>query len=217
MNIIITGATGMVGEGVLLEILDNPKVQRVLMVNRKHFDLTHPKLSELIVPDFMNIDRHADELSGYDACFYCAGISSIGLDEATYTHITYDITMCMARALQRKNPTMVFTFVSGRGTNIHGRQMWARVKGKTEKDLLGVGFKSVYNFRPALMKPVKGQRNIKPIFRIVTSLYPVWALLFPNSCNTLREVTEAMISCTEHGYHKNILEVSDIHEASLAT
>lgn len=214
LNVILTGATGMVGEGVLLEMLDDPSIAKVMMVNRRHFDLQHPKLQELVVSDFIDVDRHAAELSGYDACFYCAGISSIGLDEASYTSITYETTMAFARALHRANPGMVFTFVSGRGTDIDGKQMWARVKGKTEDDLRTIGFKAVYNFRPALMKPAKGQRNVKPLFRIATSLYPLWAILFPGSCNTLGEVASAMIRCAERGYPTSTLEVQDIRKAA---
>jgi len=214
LNVILTGATGMVGEGVLIEMLDDPSIARVLMVNRRHFDLQHPKLQELLVSDFIDIDRHIAELSEYDACFYCAGISSIGLDEASYTSITYETTMTFARALHRANPGMVFIFVSGRGTDIDGKQMWARVKGKTENDLRTIGFKAVYNFRPALMKPAKGQRNVKPLFRIVTSLYPLWATLLPGSCNTMREVASAMIHCVERGYPASMLEVVDIRKAA---
>lgn len=217
LNVILTGATGMVGEGVLIEMLDDPSIAKVLMVNRRHFDLRHPKLQELVVQDFMDftdVDRYISELSGYDACFYCAGVSSIGLDEASYTEITYDITMTFARALHESNPGMVFTFVSGRGADPGGKQMWARVKGKTENDLQTIGFKAVYNFRPALMKPAKGQRNVKPLFRLVTSLYPVWAILFPGSCNTLREVASAMIHCVERGYPASTLEVTDIRKAA---
>ncbi len=217
LNVILTGATGMVGEGVLLEMLDDPSIAKVLMVNRRHFDLQHPKLQELVVQDFMEFldaDRYTAGLSGYDACFYCAGISSIGLDEASYTEITYDTTMTFAKALQRANPEMVFIYVSGRGTDIDGKRMWARVKGKTENDLRTTGFKAVYNFRPALMKPAKGQRNVKPLFRLVTSLYPVWVLLFPGSCNTLGEVASAMIRCVERGYPASTLEVVDIRNAA---
>jgi nucleoside-diphosphate-sugar epimerase len=131
LKIILTGATGMVGEGVLLECLNHPEVEQVLMVNRKHLDTTHPKLKELLLPNFMNLDAVEEELKGYNACFFCAGISSAGLNEEQYTHITYDITMHFAQSLVKLNPGMVFNFISGSHTDSSekGRLMWARVKG----------------------------------------------------------------------------------------
>jgi uncharacterized protein YbjT (DUF2867 family) len=209
MKIIITGATGMVGEGVLLECLQNPAITTVLIVNRRHFELTHPKLKELLVPDFLNLDNYTNDLKGFDACFYCAGISSVGLNEETYTKITYDTTIHFAKTLAKLNPNMVFNFVSGRSTDENGKSMWARVKGKTERALTEIGFKAVYNFRPAFMKPVKGQVNIKWLFKPIIWVYPH---LFPKGSLTLNQVGQAMVNVVFNGYHTNILEVKDIRE-----
>lgn len=210
IKVILTGATGMVGEGVLLECLDNPAVGEVLMMNRRHFDMTHPKLKELLVADFMNLDEVKSQLSGYDACFYCAGISSVGMSEEVYTHITYHTTLHVAGVLKELNPSIVFNFISGSHTDSsgQGKLMWARVKGRTENELNALFPGKQYNFRPALMKPFKEQRNFKGYNRYVKLLYPFLSLLFP-SCS-LQAIGRAMIATTMNGYGKNILEVKDI-------
>ena len=211
MKVIITGATGMVGEGVLLECLQNPAVKKVLMVNRKPSPLSHPKLEALIVPDFMKLEQYAAALAGYDACFYCAGISSIGMNEADYTYITYDTTLAFAKVLAAINPNMVFTFVSGSHTDSSekGRIMWARVKGRTENALLKLPFRGEYNFRPGFMKPFKDQKNIKTIFKIIIPIIPI---LFPKKSLTMQQVGQAMIHAVQKGYPKSILEIEDIKE-----
>lgn len=213
MKIIITGATGMVGEGVLFECLQNENVSEILMINRRHYDITSPKLTELLVPDFTKLDAYADKLQDYDACFYCAGISSVGLNEEKYTYITYDTTISFANALYKVNSQLVFNFVSGSHTDSseQGSTMWARVKGKTENALMKIPFKGVYNFRPGFMKPFKGQKNVKPLLK---PLIPVFSLLFPRSSLTLQQVGLAMIHAVERGYDKNILEIKDIKELS---
>jgi uncharacterized protein YbjT (DUF2867 family) len=212
IKIIITGATGMVGEGVLLECLQQPSVEKVLVVGRRPYSLQHPKLQELIVPDFFQLDKVQDRLSGYDACFYCAGISAIGMKEAEYSRITYDTTLHFATLLARLNPAMVFNYVSGQGTDSSGkgRMMWARVKGKTENALLQLPFKAVYNFRPGMMKPTHGQKNIKPIFKFMAALYPFFHTILPNSTSTLSQVGQAMINTVLKGADKPVLEVKDI-------
>jgi uncharacterized protein YbjT (DUF2867 family) len=214
MNIIITGATGMVGEGVLLECLQNPSVTKILMVNRKSSPIKHSKLEELIVTDFMKLDAYSTSLSGYDACFYCAGISSIGMNEATYTHITYDTTMNFAGKLASLNPDMVFSFVSGAQTDSSekGKIMWARVKGKTENALMQLPFKRAYNFRPGFMKPFKEQKNVKRIFKIIIPVIPI---LFPSQSLTLQQVGQAMINTVLKGYPKQVLEIKDIKELAV--
>jgi uncharacterized protein YbjT (DUF2867 family) len=214
IKLIITGATGMVGEGVLLECLQNESVAEVLIVNRRHYDLEHPKLKELIAPDFLRIEDFAEQLKGYDACFYCAGISSIGLKEEAYTKITYDTTLHFATVLSGLNPNMVFDFVTGKYTDSteKGRSMWARVKGKTENALMKLPFRGQYNFRPGFMKPFKEQKNVKAIFKPFIFLFPK---LFPGGSLTMQEVGRAMIHTVTRGYHKQILEVSDIRELSL--
>jgi hypothetical protein len=214
IRVIITGATGMVGEGVLLECLQHPAVGRALIVNRRPLGLAHRKLKELLVPDFMKLDGFASQLSGYDACFFCAGISSAGLREADYTHITYDLTLNFARTLAAANPEMTFIYVSGAGTDSSekGRLMWARVKGKTESDLAKLGFRGEYNFRPGLMKASPGQRNLKWTYKALGWTYPVWRVLAPNLASTMQQVALAMINVTLKGYPKQILEVRDINE-----
>jgi uncharacterized protein YbjT (DUF2867 family) len=209
MNIILTGATGMVGEGVLLECLDNPTVTSVLSVSRKPYGLQHPKLKELIVPDFLKISNYADQLTGYDACFFCAGISSVGMNEEKYTKITYDTTLAFAKTVLVQNPSLVFTYVSGRSTDSSekGRIMWARVKGKTENDLIKLGFKGMYNFRPALMIPVPGQKSIGTFQKI---LFHIFKYAFAKTSIPLKDVGKAMIHAVQRGYSKQVLEVEDI-------
>jgi uncharacterized protein YbjT (DUF2867 family) len=209
MNVIITGATGMVGEGVLLECLENSAVSKVLMVNRRPSHLTHAKLSELIIPDFTKPDNFANALRGYDACFYCAGISSVGMSEEKYTHITYTTTLAFAAKVAELNPGMVFTFVSGSQTNENGKMMWARVKGRTESALTKLPFKGVYNFRPGFMKPFPGQKNVKSFFWPFIWVFP---LFFPKISLTLKQVGQAMINSVNKGYSKSILEIEDIKE-----
>ncbi|MBF4515917.1 NAD-dependent epimerase/dehydratase family protein [Flavobacterium sp. ANB] len=214
MKVIITGATGMVGEGVLLECLENSAVEKVLMVNRKSSPLKHPKLAELIVPDFMNLESFTSELTGYDACFYCAGISSVGMNEEKFTQVTYDTTIYFAGKLASLNPDMVFTYVSGTHTDSSekGKIMWARVKGKTENDLIKLPFKGVYNYRPGFMKPFKEQKNVKTFFKPIIFLF---LILLPKRLSlTLKEVGQAMINNVNKGYPKNILEIEDIKIAA---
>lgn len=206
MNVIITGATGMVGEGVLLECLDNPAVTSVLSVSRKPYGLQHPKLKELIVKDFLKINEVASQLSGYDGCFFCAGISSVGLGEDKYTEITHHTTLVFAKAVLAQNPNLVFTYVSGRSSE-QGKVMWARVKGKTENDLIKLGFKGMYNFRPALMIPVSGQKSIGTIQKI---LFHTFKYFFAKTSIPLRDVGKAMIHAVQRGYSKQVLEVEDI-------
>jgi uncharacterized protein YbjT (DUF2867 family) len=213
LRVILTGATGMVGEGVLLECLENPAIGRVLMVNRKPFAMKHAKLTELIVPDFLKLDGASGELAGYHACFYCAGISSTGMSEADYSRITYDTPLHFAETLAKLNPQMVFCHVSGAQTDSSekGRIMWARVKGKAENALLRLPFRHVYNFRPGFMKPTALQRNVKSYYKAIGSLYPLLRVAFPNHVSTLRDVGRAMINSVIQGYPKQILEVRDIN------
>lgn len=209
MKIMITGATGMVGEGVLFECLENPAVKEVLIINRRHYDLQHPKLKELIVGDFTKLEGFESQLSGYDACFYCAGISSVGMSEEKYNHITYETTMAFAQQLVKWNPDMVFNFVSGGHTDSteQGKIMWARVKGKTENALMKLPFKAQYNFRPGFMKPFKQQKNVKAIFKPVIWIFPI---LLPKLSLTLKQVGQAMINAVQKGYPKQVLEIADI-------
>jgi len=212
MNVIVTGATGMVGEGVLLECLENPAVERVLSVSRRPSGYAHPKLTECLVPDFRDLAGVEAQLTGYEACFYCAGASSIGMTEAAYTAITYDTVLDFAQTLARLNPGMVMVHVSGAHTDGtgQGKVMWARVKGRAENALARLPFKAVYNFRPSLMKPAPGQKNIKRSYRVALVLYPLLNLFFPGI--PLRRVGLAMINCVRFGAPKGVLEAKDIRD-----
>lgn len=209
VKVIITGATGMVGEGVLFECLQNPQVAEVLIINRRHYDLSHPKLKECIVPDFTKLQHFAHELNGYDACFFCAGISSVGMKEEKYRYITYDTTLAFAKALLAINNNIVFTYVSGASTDSSekGKLMWARVKGKTENDLATLGFKAQYNFRPGVMLPFDGQKNWKYVYKVITKIIRFFS---SKAVITMQELGLAMINAVTKGYSKNILEIKDI-------
>ncbi|QDK81109.1 NAD-dependent epimerase/dehydratase family protein [Spirosoma sp. KCTC 42546] len=212
MRLIITGATGLVGEGVLLVCLENPTVTEVLIINRKPLARKHKKLVELIVTDFSEIKKYSEHLKNYDACFFCAGASSVGENEESFTKKTYDFVVPFAQMLSNINPAMTFIYVSGNRTDStgQGKVMWARVKGRTENALLKLPFKAVYAFRPGFMKPVKGQQNVRLIYRVFEAFYPVWLSLLPNWTCTMREVGLAMIHCVSRGYDKSILDVQDI-------
>jgi len=216
LNIILTGVTGMVGEGVLMECLQNNEVAKVLSISRRHYDLTHPKFTELIVPDFFAIEEYKNMLVGYDACFYCAGVSSVGMKEPEYTRITLDTTLHFARVLAMLNPKMVFNFVTSSHTDTSekGSMMWARVKGKTENELMKLPFRGQYNFRPGFMKPFKGQKNVKAIFKPIIAIFPY---LFPKKSLTLEEVGRAMIHTVIQGYPKQVLEIEDIKKLGQAS
>jgi uncharacterized protein YbjT (DUF2867 family) len=211
INAIITGATGMVGEGVLLECLDHPDTERILVLSRKPLGMTHPKLRELIVKDFFALEPIAQDLTGYNACFFCLGVSSVGISREEYRHITFDLTLNVAQTLARLSPAMTFCYVTGAGTDSSekGRVAWARVKGATENALLRL-FKNAYMFRPGFMKTTPGQKNIKSWFKYIAWLYPIGRKLYPAGFCTLREVGQAMINVVLKGYPKTILEVPDI-------
>ena len=211
-RLIITGTTGMVGEGVLLTCLAQPEVEQVLAVSRRPSGVVHPKLHELLVPDFFDLARIEEELLGYTACLFCAGVSAVGMNEAGYTRLTHDLTLHFAETLVRLNPAMTFCYVSGAGTDSRekSRQMWARVKGRTENDLRRLPFRAVYLFRPGFLKPVVGQQNILKMYRWIGWLYPVLRRLAPPTACSLRELGRAMLRVSEHGYSKPILRVKDI-------
>jgi uncharacterized protein YbjT (DUF2867 family) len=212
ISAIITGATGMVGEGVLHEALNHPDVERVLVINRKPSGVSNPKLTEIIHANFLDLSPIKEQLKPYNACYFCLGVSSVGMNEKEYTRMTYDLTMHMAETLVALNPDMTFCYVSGAGTDSteQGRSMWARVKGKTENRLLNLGFKAAYMFRPGYMHPTPGLKNTLSYYRYLGWLYPVVRALFPNFVSTLAELGQAMINVTEKGYSKPILEVKDI-------
>jgi nucleoside-diphosphate-sugar epimerase len=211
MRAVITGATGMVGEGVLLECLNHPDVEQVLVINRKPAGVSHPKLREIIHRDFFNLTPIEQQLTNFDACFFCLGVSSVGISKEKYRRTTYGLTLNVAQLLARLNPDMTFCYVTGAGTDSseQGRVAWARVKGATENALLRL-FKRAYMFRPGFMKATLGQKNVKNYYKFIAWLYPIGRALYPGGFCTLREVGLAMIEAANHGGPKQILEVRDI-------
>ncbi len=209
---IVTGATGMVGEGVLRECLQHDDVEQVLVVGRRPCGVSHPKLKEVLTSDFFNLSAIAGELKGYNACFFCLGVSSVGMKEPEYTHLTYDLTINFAQTVVKQNDGMVFCYVSGAATDSSekGRSMWARVKGRTENELMRMPFGKAYMFRPGLMMPEPGSKNILKWARPFLWLYPILHFLFPAGSCKLKEVGTAMINTVTKGYEKPILEVRDI-------
>ena len=205
MKIILTGATGFVGEGVLLACIQRDDIEKILSVSRRPCGITHSKLEEYIVEDFMDIPLDDPRLEGYDACFFCAGRSNIGMSRKEYYHLSYNITMHFARAIG-SNPELTFIYLSGAGTSERSRQFWSQTKAKTERDLRRLPFKAAFGFRPAGMKPVKGQRRLQGWGK-----YHWLFTWIPGFSNTIEEVTEAMIRCSIEGYDKPIIEVKDIN------
>ena len=191
---IITGTTGMVGEGVLHESLNNPVVEAVLIINRKPLGVKHPKLTEIIHADFYDFSPIEASLAVYNACFFCLGVSSIGMKEAEYTKVTYTITMHVAETLLKHNPDMTFCYISGAGTDSSekGSSMWARVKGKTENGLMKLPFKQVYAFRPGFIKPIKGLSKTHSFYKYINWLFPVGRAVYPPGFCTLPELAAAM-------------------------
>ena len=201
----------MVGEGVLHECLEHADVESILLISRRSCNNGHPKIKEILYDNFYDFSSLKKEMKGYNACFFCMGVSSLGMKEDKYTRITYDITMAAARELSKINPKMTFTYVSGESTDSSekGRMMWARVKGRTENDLIKL-FKSAYMFRPAFIQPTRGLKNTYLFYKIITPLIPLIKLVAPKYICSLKEVGIAMIHCVTKGYSKKHLEVADI-------
>jgi hypothetical protein len=212
LKAIITGVTGMVGEGVLHECLLHNDVEEVLVVGRRSCGVVHLKLKEIIISNFFELSAIEDQLVGYNACFFCLGVSSIGMKEPEFHKLTYELTMNFARLLANRNPGMVFCYISGAGTDSSekGKTMWARVKGKTENDLAKLPFKKVYNFRPGIIKPTKGLKNTLRFYKYLGWLIPIVKLIAPTTISSLRELGLAMINAASKGYEKQVVEVSDI-------
>ncbi len=215
LNVIITGSSGMVGKGVLLECLESPDVDSVLIINRTSIKLKHEKLKEIILADFFDLSSIEKELEGFDACFFCLGVSSLRMSEDDYTRITYDLTMNFAKVLLRLNRNMVFCYVSGAGTDSSEKRgvMWARVKGKTENALLRLGFRKVYMFRPGYIQPVKGVRTKTKLYAFIYALlkpfYPVMKTFF--EILTTELIGKAMINVSVNEYQNKILEKPEIY------
>jgi hypothetical protein len=201
LNVLITGSTGMVGEGVLLTCLDHALIEKITVINRRPLGFSHPKLTEIIHGNFFDLSPIEDRLTGFDACYFCLGLSSIGVSEADYYQVTYVLTMHVGETLSRMNPNMVFCYVAGAGTDETERSnmSWARVKGKTENDLEKLPFKALYRYRFGFVKPVPGQIHTKPFYRYINWVLPVGKSLYPEGFNSLDEVALSMIYVTLYG------------------
>lgn len=217
MNVVLFGASGMVGQGVLRECLLDPDVRSVLSIVRSPTGQEHAKLRELVLQDFFDFSTIEGDLSELDACFFCLGVSSAGTTEAAYTRITYDLTLAAAQTLAKRNPGMTFIYVSGQGTDSseRGRIMWARVKGKTENALLGLPFKSAYMFRPGVIQPLHGIRSKTEVYEafysVLRPLLPMLKRVFPNSVTTTEQIGSAMLKVAKQGAPKRILDNRDIN------
>lgn len=216
MNILLFGATGMVGYGVLQECLAAEDVNLVQTIGRTAIGQSHPKLRDVVHADMYNYQNIEAQLSGFDACFFCLGTSSFGKSEAEYTKITEDLTMAAATTLARLNPQMVFTYVSGASTDSseQGSRMWARVKGRTENRLMRAGFTAAYMFRPGAIQSLHSVKSKTALYRILYSvlqgLLPLLRRLFPNYILTTAQIGQAMLAVVRHGASKSILEIADI-------
>jgi uncharacterized protein YbjT (DUF2867 family) len=209
-NVIITGTTGMVGEGVLMQCLNSPEIKSVLVINRKTSGYTHPKLKEIIHSDFFDFSKIESQLTGYNACFFCLGITSVGVDQETYYKMTYTLTMHVAETLSKLNTDMTFCYVSGGGTNENGRLKWAQVKGKTENDLMKLPFEQVFTFRPGFIKPLTGQKYAHQFYKYINWLFPIGRAIYPSGFCTMAELGQAMINTLSHNDERRILEGKDI-------
>ncbi len=222
MNILIFGATGMVGQSVLRECLSAADVQQVVCVGRTAVDTAHPRLANVVTPDLSDLRAVQQRLAPFDACFFCLGVSSVGMSESDYTKITYDLTMGTARTLAQINPAMTFVYVTGAGTDSteQGPRMWARVKGRTENHLLQLPFKAAYMFRPGVIEPLHAVRSKTALYRlayrVATPVFALMRALRPGALVTSVQVGQAMLSVARSGYVRPILEVADIQKAAAA-
>jgi hypothetical protein len=215
LKVIITGATGMIGEGVLYECLQHPEVEKVLVITRKSCGYSHPKLTEIIHANFQDFSPISNSLEGYNACYFCLGVTSVGKSEAEYTELTYTLTLGFATTLASLNPEMTFCYISGANTDStgKGRSMWARVKGKTENDLMKLPFKQVYNFRPGGIEPflpLKPTQTYYKTYKYLGWLFSLMKVIAPGYVIKLKDLAAAMINASLTGYSKNILEMKDM-------
>ena len=217
MDVLLFGATGMIGQGVLRECLLDPEIRRVVTLGRNATGQQHPKLKEIVHGDLYDLSAIEQELTSFDACFFCLGASSAGMSEEKYRRLTYDLTMHAATTLARLNPQMTFIFVSGAGTDSteRGRSMWARVKGETENALLRLPFKAAYMFRPAAIQPLHGIKSRTKLYRVLYAitapLFPLLKRMIPRYLTTTEQLGKAMIAAAKRGAPKPILESDDIN------
>ncbi len=240
LKLLLTGATGMVGEGVLHEALQFPTVERVTLLGRRASGVVHPKIREIVHEDLFDLSSIEDRLSGFDACLFCLGTTSIGKDESEYRRTTHDLTMSLAETLVKKNPSMTFCYISAMGadnslrgggsksrwkgdeakglclpSNRPARTMWAQVKGETENDLMKLPFKAVYSFRPGFLYPTPGMKHTQKYYKYILWMYPFLRIFVSSRVSTLAELGRAMLRVAENGYPKTILEVTDIKAAAV--
>jgi len=222
MKVVLFGATGMIGQAVLRECLADADVTAVLSIGRRPSGAQHSKLREIVHANMLDLAPIEAQLGGYGACFFCLGSTSVGMTEAEYTRVTYDVAMAAATALSRQSPGMTFVFISGRGTDgtQTGKLMWARVKGKTENAIARLPFKATYMFRPGYIQPVHGEKSrtawTRNTYRLAGWLYPLWKLLFPNHVSTTEGLARAMLAVAKRGTDKHVLEVIDINRVAAA-
>ncbi|MDQ6770020.1 MAG: NAD-dependent epimerase/dehydratase family protein [Gemmatimonadota bacterium] len=217
MKVLLFGATGMIGQGVLRECLLDPEVTRVVTVGRRLTGQRHAKLSEIVHADLAALDSLAPQLTGFDACFFCVGVSALGMTEEKYARATYDLTLGVAKTLLRMSPDMTFIYVSGTGTDSseRGRMMWARVKGRTENALLSLPFRAAYMFRPGAVIPLHGIRSstrwYNVIYAVTKPIYPILSRVAPAMVTTTEKLGRAMIAVARNGYSTHVLEMADIN------
>lgn len=211
IRVIITGTTGMVGEGVMHECLKHPNVEAVLIINRKPSGYTHPKLQEIVHADFFDLSAITNQLSGYNACYFCLGISSVGVSKDDYFKTTYTLTMHVAQTLVKQNTDMTFCYISGAGTDSKEKGTgWASIKGKTENDLMKLPFKQVFAFRPGFIKPIKGLTKTHDFYKYILWVFPIGRVLYPSGFCSLQELALAMIKVVKNGFPKKVVEGKDI-------
>jgi uncharacterized protein YbjT (DUF2867 family) len=216
MKVVLFGATGMVGQGLLRECLLDPEVEQVLCIGRGPTRQQNPKLRDLVVQNLPDLSSVESELHGIDACLFCLGVSAAGMNEESYRRVTYDLTLSVASTLLEHNPNLTFLYVSGEGTDSteRGRAMWARVKGATENALLRLPFKGAYMFRPGLIQPLHGivskTRSYRVFYALFGWLFPLFKALFPRSVTTTEDLGRAMLEVAKRGASKPILEPRDI-------
>lgn len=212
LNVLVTGSTGMVGEGVLQVCLQHPAVEKVVVLNRRSVGFSHSKLTEILLPDFHQLKTVEDQLIGLDACFHCMGISSLGTDEETYKDITYTLSILLGETMSRLNPGSVFCYLSGAGTDATqtSKMGWARLKGQTENELAQLPFKALYRYRPGFIKPLSGATHVQPFYKYINWTFPIGKSLFPDGFSTVKEIGLSMIYVALYGDEKKTLAGKDI-------
>jgi hypothetical protein len=212
LKVIITGSTGMVGEGVTKVCIDDPKISQILLINRRKSGFEHQKIKEIVIADLVNLSLFEDELCGYDACLYCLGVSSVGMNKSNYYKITYELTLNIAKLLSRFNKNMTFIYVSGAGTDSTEKRIgsWSAVKGKTENDLMKLPFKKVYGYRPGFLKPMKGTKYSHNYYKYINWIFPIGKRIMPDYFNTLEDLGKSMINILIYDFIKTIVKGKDI-------